>query len=51
MEEEREEVQRLLEWISSAQEALSIRDEEPVPENTEQNQELIEQHCVCPPVM
>ncbi|XP_051920542.1 microtubule-actin cross-linking factor 1, isoforms 6/7 isoform X1 [Hippocampus zosterae] len=46
MEEEREEVQRLLEWISSAQEALSIRDEESVPENTEQNQELIEQHCV-----
>ncbi|KAM9806535.1 microtubule-actin cross-linking factor 1, isoforms 6/7 isoform 1-T1 [Syngnathus typhle] len=46
LEEERAEVQRLLEWISSAQEALSIRDEEPVPENTEQNQELIQQHCV-----
>ncbi|XP_077431947.1 microtubule-actin cross-linking factor 1, isoforms 6/7 isoform X1 [Vanacampus margaritifer] len=46
LEEEREEVQRLLEWMSSAQEALGIRDEEPVPENTEQNQELIEQHYV-----
>ncbi|XP_061632171.1 microtubule-actin cross-linking factor 1, isoforms 6/7 isoform X2 [Phyllopteryx taeniolatus] len=46
LEEEREQVQRLLDWISSAQEALSIREEEPVPENTEQNQELIEQHSV-----
>ncbi|XP_070768007.1 microtubule-actin cross-linking factor 1, isoforms 6/7 [Enoplosus armatus] len=46
LEAEREEVQRLLDWISSAQEALSLRDQEPLPETTEQNQELIEQHTV-----
>ncbi|XP_061676430.1 microtubule-actin cross-linking factor 1, isoforms 6/7 isoform X2 [Syngnathoides biaculeatus] len=46
LEEERAQVQRLLEWISSAQEALSIRDEELVAENTAQNQQLIEQHSV-----
>nr|XP_046254861.1 microtubule-actin cross-linking factor 1 [Scatophagus argus]XP_046254862.1 microtubule-actin cross-linking factor 1 [Scatophagus argus] len=46
MEAEREEVQRLLDWISSAEEALSLRDQEPLPESTEQNQELIEQHTV-----
>ncbi|XP_077577043.1 microtubule-actin cross-linking factor 1, isoforms 6/7 isoform X1 [Stigmatopora nigra] len=46
LEEEREQVERLLEWISSAQEALSIRDEEPMLDNIEQNQELIQQHSV-----
>lgn len=46
LEAEREEVQRLLDWISSAEEALNLRDQEPQPETTEQNQELIEQHTV-----
>ncbi|KAM7382515.1 hypothetical protein PAMP_002242 [Pampus punctatissimus] len=46
LEAEREEVQRLLDWISSAEEALNLRDQEPLPETTEQNQELIEQHKV-----
>lgn len=46
LEAEREEVQRLLDWISSAEEALSLRDQEPMAETTEQNQELIEQHAV-----
>ncbi|XP_070690899.1 microtubule-actin cross-linking factor 1, isoforms 6/7 [Pempheris klunzingeri] len=46
LEAEREEVQRLLDWISSAEEALNLRDQEPLPESTEQNQELIEQHTV-----
>lgn len=46
LEAEREEVQRLLDWISSAEEALSLRDQEPLAETTEQNQERIEQHTV-----
>ncbi|KAG7240593.1 hypothetical protein INR49_026648 [Caranx melampygus] len=46
LEAEKEEVQRLLDWISSAEEALSLRDQEPLPETTEQNQELIEQHTI-----
>lgn len=46
LETEREEVQRLLDWISSAEEALSLRDQEPPAETTEQNQELFEQHTV-----
>ncbi|CAM9197441.1 unnamed protein product [Lampetra planeri] len=46
LEAEREEVQRLLEWISSAEEALYLRDRVPLPEMTEQNQELVEQHVV-----
>ncbi|XP_044214406.1 microtubule-actin cross-linking factor 1, isoforms 1/2/3/5 isoform X1 [Thunnus albacares] len=46
LEAEREEVQRLLDWISSAEEALDLRDQEPLPETMEQNQELIEQHRV-----
>ncbi|XP_059195507.1 microtubule-actin cross-linking factor 1, isoforms 6/7 isoform X2 [Centropristis striata] len=46
LEAEKEEVQRLLDWISSAEEALNLRDQEPPPETTEQNQELIEQHTV-----
>ncbi|GLD69834.1 microtubule-actin cross-linking factor 1, isoforms 1/2/3/5-like isoform X1 [Lates japonicus] len=46
LEAEREEIQRLLDWISSAEEALNLRDQEPLPETTEQNQELIEQHTV-----
>ncbi|XP_043974154.1 microtubule-actin cross-linking factor 1 isoform X1 [Gambusia affinis] len=46
LEEEKEEVQRLLDWISSAEESLILREEEPLSETTEQNQELIEQHMV-----
>nr|XP_043889530.1 microtubule-actin cross-linking factor 1, isoforms 1/2/3/5 isoform X1 [Solea senegalensis]XP_043889531.1 microtubule-actin cross-linking factor 1, isoforms 1/2/3/5 isoform X1 [Solea senegalensis] len=46
LDAEKEEVQRLLDWISSAEEALNFRDQEPPPESTEQNQELIEQHTV-----
>ncbi|XP_023266298.1 microtubule-actin cross-linking factor 1-like [Seriola lalandi dorsalis] len=46
LEAEKEEVQRLLDWISSAEEALNLRDQELPPETTEQNQELIEQHTV-----
>lgn len=46
LEAEKEEVQRLLDWISSAEESLSLREQEPVAETTEQNQELIEQHLV-----
>ncbi|XP_038145905.1 microtubule-actin cross-linking factor 1, isoforms 1/2/3/5 [Cyprinodon tularosa] len=46
LEAEKEEVQRLLDWISSAEESLTLREEEPLSETTEQNQELIEQHMV-----
>lgn len=46
LDEAKEEVQSLLDWISSAEEALTLRDQEPLPETTEQNQELIEQHMV-----
>uniref|UniRef100_A0A8C5ENA1 Microtubule-actin cross-linking factor 1-like n=1 Tax=Gouania willdenowi TaxID=441366 RepID=A0A8C5ENA1_GOUWI len=37
---DREELQRLLDWISSAEEALHIREQEPLPESTEQAQEV-----------
>ncbi|XP_030014774.1 microtubule-actin cross-linking factor 1-like [Sphaeramia orbicularis] len=46
LEAEKEEVQRLLDWIGSAEEALNLREQEPLPDNTEQNQELIDQHQV-----
>lgn len=46
LEAEREEIQRLLDWISSAEESLTIRDQEPLAESTEQIQEVIEQHSV-----
>lgn len=48
LEAEKEEIQRILDWISSAEEALCLRDQEPLAETTEQNQELIEQHAVRP---
>uniref|UniRef100_A0A672ZX60 EF-hand domain-containing protein n=1 Tax=Sphaeramia orbicularis TaxID=375764 RepID=A0A672ZX60_9TELE len=48
LEAEKEEVQRLLDWIGSAEEALNLREQEPLPDNTEQNQELIDQHQVGP---
>lgn len=51
LEAEKEEIQRLLDWISSAEEALYLRDQEPLSETTEQNQELIEQHTVWPPYL
>lgn len=46
LDAKKEEVQRLLDWISSAEEAVILRDQEPLPETTEQNQELIKQHKV-----
>uniref|UniRef100_A0A668APM3 EF-hand domain-containing protein n=1 Tax=Myripristis murdjan TaxID=586833 RepID=A0A668APM3_9TELE len=46
LEAEKEEVQRLLDWIASAEEALNLREQEPLPETIAQNQELIEQHMV-----
>uniref|UniRef100_A0A8C6KPK8 EF-hand domain-containing protein n=1 Tax=Nothobranchius furzeri TaxID=105023 RepID=A0A8C6KPK8_NOTFU len=46
LEAEKEEVQRLLDWISSAGEALNLKNQEPLPETTEQNQELLQQHTV-----
>lgn len=46
LEAGKEEIQRLLDWISSAEEALCLRDQEPLAETTEQNKELIEQHSV-----
>ncbi|XP_041098612.1 microtubule-actin cross-linking factor 1, isoforms 1/2/3/5 [Polyodon spathula] len=45
LEAEREEVQRLLDWISAAEESLTLRDQEPAPEETAQAQELIQQHA------
>lgn len=46
LEVEREKLQRLLDWISSAEEALNLRDQEPPAESIEHNQELIVQHMV-----
>uniref|UniRef100_A0A8C7T9H8 EF-hand domain-containing protein n=1 Tax=Oncorhynchus mykiss TaxID=8022 RepID=A0A8C7T9H8_ONCMY len=46
LEDERENLQRLLDWISSAEEALDLRDQEPPAESIEHNQELIVQHMV-----
>lgn len=46
LEAERAEIQRLLDWISSAEESLTIRDQEPLAESTEQIHEVIEQHSV-----
>lgn len=47
LEAEKEEIQRLLDWIFSAEEALCLRDQEPLAETTEQNKELTKQHTVC----
>ncbi|XP_059920960.1 microtubule-actin cross-linking factor 1, isoforms 6/7 isoform X1 [Gadus macrocephalus] len=46
MEAQREEGQRLLDWVSSAEEALSLRDQDPLPEAVEHNLEVIAQHMV-----
>lgn len=46
LEAEREEVQRLLDWISSAEESLNLKEQEPLPEDLELTAELITQHAV-----
>ncbi|KAK2512492.1 hypothetical protein Q9233_016244 [Columba guinea] len=43
---EREEMAQLLDWIAAAEEALSLRDQEPLPEEAEQLEELSAQHAV-----
>ncbi|XP_053323911.1 microtubule-actin cross-linking factor 1, isoforms 6/7-like [Spea bombifrons] len=43
---EREEVARLLDWITSAEEALGIRDQEPLPNDIEAMEEVVSQHSV-----
>ncbi|KAL2084634.1 hypothetical protein ACEWY4_020152 [Coilia grayii] len=45
VEAEREEVQQLLDWISSAEESLKLRDQEPLPADMEQMEELMAQHA------
>ncbi|XP_058251804.1 microtubule-actin cross-linking factor 1, isoforms 6/7 isoform X1 [Hemibagrus wyckioides] len=45
LEAERKEVQRLLTWISSAEESLNLRDQEALPDDIEQTAELITQHA------
>lgn len=47
---EREEVAQLVDWITAAEEALSLRDQEPLPEEAEQLEELNAQHTVRDPV-
>jgi len=49
LEAEREEVQRLLDWISSTEESLSLKEQEPLPEDLEITAELITQHAVLKP--
>lgn len=46
LEAERKEVQGLLNWISSAEESLNLKDQEPLPDDIEQTAELITQHTV-----
>ncbi|KAM3928216.1 microtubule-actin cross-linking factor 1, isoforms 6/7-like isoform 3-T4 [Leptodactylus fuscus] len=41
---EREEVARLMDWITSAEEALSLRDQEPLPEDMAALEEVTAQH-------
>ncbi|XP_054254612.1 epiplakin, partial [Indicator indicator] len=43
---QREEVARLAEWMASAEEALSLRDQEPLPEEAKALEELSVQHTV-----
>ncbi|CAM9306034.1 unnamed protein product [Bubo scandiacus] len=43
---EREETAQLLDWITAAEEALGLRDQEPLPEEAEQLEELSAQHAV-----
>ncbi|XP_072458717.1 microtubule-actin cross-linking factor 1, isoforms 6/7-like isoform X3 [Notamacropus eugenii] len=44
MAAEREELARLLDWIASAEEALSLRDQEPLPEDIQMLADLSTQH-------
>uniref|UniRef100_A0A671PV95 Microtubule-actin cross-linking factor 1, isoforms 1/2/3/5-like n=1 Tax=Sinocyclocheilus anshuiensis TaxID=1608454 RepID=A0A671PV95_9TELE len=44
LEAEREEIQRLLDWISSAEESLNLKEQEPLPEDLELSADLITQH-------
>ncbi|XP_026140571.1 microtubule-actin cross-linking factor 1, isoforms 1/2/3/5-like isoform X2 [Carassius auratus] len=44
LEAEREEIQRLLNWISSAEETLGLKEQEPLPEDLELTADLITQH-------
>uniref|UniRef100_A0A8C4JSQ4 EF-hand domain-containing protein n=1 Tax=Dromaius novaehollandiae TaxID=8790 RepID=A0A8C4JSQ4_DRONO len=46
---EREEMAQLIDWITAAEEALSLRDQEPLPEDAEQLEELNAQHVVRDP--
>ncbi|XP_066570676.1 plectin [Amia ocellicauda] len=46
LEAEKEEMQRLMDWISAADESLTLRDQEPLPESIDQAEELITQHMV-----
>ncbi len=46
LEAEREETQRLLDWISSAEESLNLKEQEPLPEDLELTADLITQHMV-----
>ncbi|MCJ8728159.1 hypothetical protein PDJAM_G00001110 [Pangasius djambal] len=46
LEAERKELQCLLNWISSAEGSLNLRDQEPLPDDIEQTAELITQHTV-----
>ncbi|XP_077208971.1 LOW QUALITY PROTEIN: plectin-like [Paroedura picta] len=43
---EQQEEARLLEWIAAAEESLNLREQEPLPEDSEQLQELTSQHAV-----
>ncbi|XP_029442321.1 microtubule-actin cross-linking factor 1-like [Rhinatrema bivittatum] len=43
---EREEIARLIDWITAAEESLSLRDQDPLPEEMEALEELIAQHTV-----
>ncbi|KAM6318673.1 epiplakin, partial [Aegotheles albertisi] len=43
---EREETSRLLDWMAAAEEALGLRDREPLPQEAEQLEELSAQHTV-----
>ncbi len=46
LDAEREEIQRLLDWISSAEESLNLKEQEPLPEDLELTADLITQHTV-----
>ncbi|KAM4687865.1 microtubule-actin cross-linking factor 1, isoforms 6/7-like [Discoglossus pictus] len=43
---EREEVGRLMDWITSAEEALTLRDQEPLPEDMSALEGIISEHSV-----